>query len=490
MAVGGCGSVDKIFIKPVLYLKFKLKSSANQEKHTTDPESIVRSVIHACADCDTCRHLMNEDCLFFPALYRLVDREVDTGLPCSDHELRDLVELCTLCGLCPCPNIRTDVIKAKTAYIQKKGMPISNRLLADVQQFGRACSVAPGLVNAALSIDPVKGIVKRIAGMHQGRKLPRIPEENFFNWAKARGLCSNPGNGRGVAYFAGCTAGYLFPEVARAAVMVLQHSGIKAFVPPQQCCGMPTLVEGDDLTTLNRTKSNLNMLLAAKDMGYEPVSSCPTCGFLMKVLLKEGAYHSKSFQRSVGAGEDEIKIPDGGKDGQFTHLKKSLYGNLLKDDGLFNTLEPLNRITLSNGFWDIGEYLVHLLDDRQLNTSFHTMPQRIVYFAPCHQREQKIGSPYIQLLSLIPDLTIEQVGGSMDCCGMGGSLGYKKGFHDASVSLGTSIAAKIKATAPDAVVTDCLSCRLQFQHLLPYPVVHPLEILLGAYEPNKVRKDK
>ena len=78
----------------------------------------------------------------------------------------------------------------------------------------------------------------------------------------------------------------------------------------------------------------------------------------------------------------------------------------------------------------------------------------------------------------------------MDCCGMGGSLGYKKGFHDASVSLGTSITAKIKATAPDAVVTDCLSCRLQFQHLLPYPVVHPLEILLRAYETNEVRKDK
>jgi len=467
-----------------------LKSSAKLEKQTIQPETIVRNVIHGCADCDTCRHLMNEDCLFFPALYRLVDREVDTRRPSSDHELRCLVELCTLCGLCPCPNIRNDVIKAKIAYVRKKGMPISNSLLADVQQFGRSCSVAPGLVNAALSIDPVKGIVKRIAGIHQGRKLPRIPEENFFTWSKARGLCSNPDNGRGVAYFAGCTAGYLFPEVGRAAVMVLEHCGVNVFVPPQQCCGMPTLVEGDDRTTLKRTKSNLKALLAAKDMGYEPVSSCPTCGFLLKVLLKEGAYHSKSFQRSVGAGEDEIKIPDGGNDGQFTHLKKSLYGKLLKDDGLFNTLEPLNRIALSNGFWDVGEYLVRLLDDRQLNTHFHTIPQRIVYFAPCHQREQKIGSPYIRLLSLVPGLTIEQVGGSMDCCGMGGSLGYKKGFHDASVSLGSSIAAKIKASVPDLVVTDCLSCRFQFQHLLHYPVVHPLEILLRAYETNDVWEDK
>ena len=396
-----------------------MKPSAKHEKQTTPPEAIVRSVIRACSDCDTCRHLMNEDCLFFPALYRLVDREVDTGRPSSDHELRALLELCTLCGLCPCPNIRTDVINAKTAYVRKKGMPIGNRLLADVQQFGRLCSVAPGLINAVLSNDPVKGIVKRIAGMHQGRKLPRIPEENFFSWAKARGLCSNPGNGHGVAYFAGCTAGYLFPEVGRAVVAVLEHCGVNVFVPPQQCCGMPTLVEGDDRTTLKRAESNLNALLAAKDMGYEPVSSCPTCGFLMKVLLKEGAYHSESFQQLVGAGDDEIKIPDGGSDGQFTHLKKSMYGKLLKDDGLFKALEPLNRITLSNGFLDIGEYLVRLLDGRQLNTRFHTIPERIVYFAPCHQREQNIGSPYIRLLSLVPGLTIEKVGGSMDCCGMG-----------------------------------------------------------------------
>jgi glycerol-3-phosphate dehydrogenase subunit C len=40
---------------------------------------------------------------------------------------------------------------------------------------------------------------------------------------------------------------------------------------------------------------------------------------------------------------------------------------------------------------------------------------------------------------------------------------------------------KIKAAAPDAIVTDCLSCRLQFTHTLPYPVYHPLEVLQRAY---------
>jgi len=446
-----------------------------------DFETIVRSVIDACADCDTCRFLMNQDCLFFPELYRLVDREKESGQAAPDHELKDLVERCTLCGLCPCPNIRNDIIKAKAARVKQNRMPLGSRLLADLQTFGRTCGMVPGLTNAFLSSGSVKGIVKRIAGIHPVRNLPRIPEKNFFAWAKDRGLCDLPANGKGVSYFAGCTAGYLFPQVGRAAVMVLEQNEVKVFVPHQQCCGMPTLVEGALRATLKRARLNLDSILTAMDMGFVPVSSCPTCGFLMKVLLKEGAYHSEAYQRLIRAGDNEIKIPDGRKTGQFKCLKKSLYATVLKDDGLLGELNPLDRIDVSDRFRDIGEYLARLLSEERLDTRFRAVAKRVVYFAPCHQREQKIGSPYLRLLSLIPGLDIEQIGGPMDCCGMGGSLGYKKDFHDASVSLGSSLAAKISGHEPDIVVTDCLSCRLQFHHLLPFQVCHPLEILADAY---------
>ena len=263
--------------------------------------------------------------------------------------------------------------------------------------------------------------------------------------------------------------------------MVLEQNEEKVFVPSQQCCGMPTLVEGALRATLKRARSNLDSILTAKDKGFEPVSSCPTCGFFMKVLLKEGAYHSESYQRLIGAGDGEIKIPNDRETGQFIFLKKSLYANVLKDDGLLSKLNPLDRIDVSDSFCDIGEYLARLLSEERLDTRFKTVAKRIVYFAPCHQREQKIGSPYLHLLSLIPGLDIKRVGGPMDCCGMGGSLGYKKDFHDASVTLGSSVAAKISGHEPDIVVTDCLSCRLQFHHLLPFQVCHPLEILADAY---------
>jgi glycerol-3-phosphate dehydrogenase subunit C len=44
------------------------------------------------------------------------------------------------------------------------------------------------------------------------------------------------------------------------------------------------------------------------------------------------------------------------------------------------------------------------------------------------------------------------------------------------------VVAKIEALNPDAVVTDCLSCRLQLTHTTTLPVRHPLEILAAGVQ--------
>lgn len=67
------------------------------------------------------------------------------------------------------------------------------------------------------------------------------------------------------------------------------------------------------------------------------------------------------------------------------------------------------------------------------------------------------------------------------CALLGGMLGYKKGFHQGSIQLGSQLIDKIKAIDPENIVTDCLSCRLQFNQLTSYKVFHPIEILRKAY---------
>ena len=41
---------------------------------------------------------------------------------------------------------------------------------------------------------------------------------------------------------------------------------------------------------------------------------------------------------------------------------------------------------------------------------------------------------------------------------------------------------KIAALNPDQLVTDCLSCRIQFNQATSYTVRHPIEILKEAYD--------
>ena len=448
----------------------------------TDPEKTMRRVLDACSDCDSCRFLMDKSCLFFPELYRLYDKEKKEGRVVSKAQLHSLAELCTLCGLCPCPDIRSDIIRSKTERVRKKGMPLRVKLLADVQLFARLAGLMPLLINATMQIKPIANILKKLAGIHSQRMIPLIAQESFFAWAHRKGIDRKRDQQPGVAYFVGCTAGYLFPEVARAVVNVLKHNGISVFVPRQECCGMPTLLEGDEHTTLNRALTNLKVLLNAAEAGYSLVCSCPTCGFLMKVLLKERAFYSDDYQRSVKAGADEIKIPNpkAGISG-FTFLKKSVYQDILTDNSYFSSLDPLKRIALSDKIKDVGEFLDQLYRNKQLNINFRKLEGRMVYFAPCHQREQEMGSPYLKLLHLIPGLSVQRVGGAMDCCGMGGSLGFKKDFHEASVGLGQPLIKKIIDAQPDAIITDCLSCRLQFTQALPFPVYHPIELISRAY---------
>jgi len=51
-----------------------------------------------------------------------------------------------------------------------------------------------------------------------------------------------------------------------------------------------------------------------------------------------------------------------------------------------------------------------------------------------------------------------------------------------------ALSEKIQAAEPTAIITDCLSCRLQFQQMLSFPVYHPLEIISRAYDAFQVQR--
>lgn len=328
------------------------------------PEKTARQVLDACADCDVCRFLMDTSCLFFPELYRLYDQEMEKGAEFTSEALRRWVDLCNFCGQCPCPNIRAGIIEAKTQFIERDGLKFGVRTIEDVERIAKLGGVFPKVTNTLFRAKPAGVLLKAALGIHPSRIMPHFPQEGFPDWAKKHNLTIKAAKHpeRKVAYFAGCTGKYFFPEVPKAVVKIFQKNGLQVYFPEQQCCGMPPFLEGDRKRTLDFLRFTIERLAEVVEAGYDVVCSCPTCGYMLKTVLGAGAYFSKEYQETTGAGEKEIKVPvrkglgePGGE--QFESLSKNIYQSLLKDDGYFSSVNPLKRIKVAENTYDLGEYL-------------------------------------------------------------------------------------------------------------------------------------
>ncbi|MCA1743790.1 MAG: hypothetical protein LC631_07570 [Desulfovibrionales bacterium] len=454
------------------------------------PEKTIRSVVDQCADCEQCRDTMTDVCPFFPRLYEIFDRERDGSFLADSKDLRGLVELCNLCGLCPCPDIRARVLKAKSDFVRRDGMPLRIRLIQDVEKVSRYLSSFHGLGNLLVRSRLGSGVVKELAGVHRDRMLPEASVHDFPSWAEKTGLCQkHPDDHSGkarVALFSGCTFRYFFPEVARAAVGFLQKNQVEVYYPPQKCCSMPPMLEGDSAFAGELAGYNLEQMNDCIKSGYDIVCSCPTCGYMFKKLLGEKACYSPEYQESVGGDETYMLVPvedSASKPEQIKHRRvhRSMYSGILKDDGVFSHLNPLKRIEVAEKTFDLGQYLLGLFRSGKLDAGFSRLNKKVAYYPPCHTREQNMGLPYADLLKQVPGLEVQVIEGSYLCCGMAGIMGCKKEFHHKSLEMGRPLMEKIKAMRPDILVTECLSCRLQFRQALPFVQAHPIEILAGVY---------
>jgi len=467
------------------------------------PELSARQAITRCVSCDLCRtSLADSSCLFFRRLYRVSEREKAGHGDIRDDELSGLVDLCNLCGICPCVEVRTWIRQAKDGFIDRTGLPATVRVLEDVRLLAKLGGVFPRTTNFLLKDGPVGRGLKRLTGIHPDRQLPRFPVQSFDVWARRRGLHNEPRtSGRKVAYFTGCTARYLFPEVAKATVEVLEKNGIAVYVPPQKCCGMPSMLEGDRAFTFKTASFNFHEMFAVAEAGYDIVCSCPTCGYFWKSVLPADALHSPEFATMVQALSDEeggdlVKIGarlrreepalQGRGDPAFERavqpsLIKFVRSGLVRDRSYFADFDGIKRLRIASRTYDLAEYLRELDRAGQFNLDLGAVSPRMAYYPPCHQREQDIGQPWLDLLARVPGVSLGRVGDMLDCCGLGGLMGFKKRYHATSLAIGRRLREKVKAAAPESLLTDCLSCRLQFNQMLPLPIAHPVEILREAY---------
>ena len=466
-----------------------------RERANMNAEHRLMFEMRYCGECDACRELLDYSCLLLPEMFRLLDRERETGQEITTAELIDMVNMCNFCALCPCLKLRSALINAKTEFMERQGIPFKIKAMENMERIGKVGETVPRLSNLLIGNHWTRGVLEKTAGIHKDRKFPRFPDESFSKWIKRRKKYLQPNHGkkRKVAYFAGCTARYFFPDVAKSAVDVLERNGIEVYYPEQQCCGMPSLLEGDRELTQEFARFNVPRLLEAAKSGYDIVCSCPTCGYLIKHVLREGAYFSQEYLDSVTSDDGRfINLPKFGArtvkgEGDFYHVSNT-WREALIDEGYFSSFKPGDRIMIAESAYDMGEYLRQLHSEGQLDVGFGPVRLNAAYYPPCHLREQKIGKPYQELLEMIPEMSVQPVEG-LYCCGNAGIMGFKEEFHHRSIRIGSSLLAKLKGLEAETIATDCLSCRIQFNQMTDYEVLHPLEIIRLSYE-NYQARDK
>lgn len=132
--------------------------------------------------------------------------------------------------------------------------------------------------------------------------------------------------------------------------------------------------------------------IAAGTSWIPAVCSCPTCGYMLKKVILERAYYSKEYQELVGGDERPMKVPEdvlakgAVEERRFRMLSRSIYCGILKDDGYFSRIDLLKRIMVAEHTYDLGEYLLTLYREGELNAPNGTILGKNAYYPPCHLR--------------------------------------------------------------------------------------------------------
>ena len=348
----------------------------------------------------------------------------------GEPSVDEWIELCIGCHLCDmvCSsgvNISQLNLIAKAKYLDENGRPFRDWLLTHSYLLGRFGSFLSPLVNPLLKNPLTKWLAEAILRIDRRRELPGYESSTFRQWFK-----EHPSKGnKKVAYFYGCYTNTNEADVGRSTVQVLEAAGFEVILPLQQCCGIPMLGNGDFKGAKEMARYNVPSLLRTILSGSEIVFSSTSCG----------------------------------------HMIKHEYSQLLSIPGA----EKVAAHT-----FDLFEFLRSLKESNDLNLNFRELPLKAAYFTPCHLRALGIGLPAVEILRFIPGLQLDNI--EADCCGLGGTYGFKKEKYEISQEIGRDLAEAIDRLKPEIILSDCEGCRMQIRHLTGLKVLHPIQILRDA----------
>ncbi|MCY4117783.1 MAG: anaerobic glycerol-3-phosphate dehydrogenase subunit C [Caldilineaceae bacterium] len=360
------------------------------------------------------------------------------------------VDYCSGCRVCNevCPTgVRIAEInaRARAQMVAEQGLSLRNRLLGRNELLGKVGSLAPRLANFLLHNRLARRLAAALFSVAEQAPLPRWHAETFTHWL-LRTNSNRLRSERKVVYFHGCATQHYEPFVGMSTVLVLEHLGYEVIVPPQNCCGLPLLSNGEFGAAEQYHRRNVERLTTYIEAGYPILGSSTSC----TLTLKEEAPELLDLEGDAG-------------------------------------VQALKFAT-----WDIFEWLRARQEQADLPADMRPLddagqPFVLPYHAPCQLRAHRIGKPALDILSCIPGLELRE--SHARCCGIAGTYGYKVEKYRIAMDVGTELfefvdaqrAATEASSSFACTACDSETCRWQLEHGTGLPSRHPIEILAAAY---------
>jgi iron-sulfur cluster protein len=337
-----------------------------------------------------------------------------TGFLSSHKSAEKIQELCLGCGKCLdyCPagiDIPGLILKMRSRIRSKIPPPFLHRLVMN--------KVLPNKKLLDVSVKAARPAGKLI------RRLPETAKIPFSAGLEAIGQRLPAGLFKGtVAFYYGCMIDYVYPEIGRAVVAVLNRAGYRVTFPEQKCCGAPSLYTGLEKSAARMAKEHLELWRRGIEHYTYIVTACPTCSVVLK----------KQWPR------------------------------LLKDEpGLAARAELVAQKTI-----DFIQ-LVHQLESEDpfledVLTQGNRRPITVTYHDSCHLKWE-LGhhkAPRV-VLSSAPGVEWIEMPESDRCCGFAGTYSIK--LPEISGQLLNRKIENIKKSRANVVLTDCPGCLLSLK---------------------------
>lgn len=355
---------------------------------------------------------------------------------CWQNEyVKEALDLCLACKGCKgeCP-VQVDMATYKAEflshYYQARLRPRHAYAFGLVHLWARLASLMPHFTNLLTQTPVLRDFAKLAAGVAPNRTIPRFASQTFKEWFRRRGPRFE---GRpGVILWPDTFNNHFHPEVARAAVEVLEDAGYRVIVPaPDLCCGRP-LYDYGMLDTAKR------WLLQIIDSLREPI--------------REGVPVIGLEPSCVSVFRDELT-------------------NLFPGD---NDAQRLQKQTFL-----LSEFL------QKIDYSPPALAGKALVHGHCHHKAILNFDAEKELLRKL-DLDFEVL--DSGCCGMAGAFGFEKGdTYEVSMKCGERVLLpRVREAAKETlVITNGFSCHEQISQTTDREALHLAQVIQMALHQKK-----